>query len=489
MPKKLLLWLLPLLILAWLPTPAYAQEPPDSEADFIDWRELKTENFIIVYAESVFGVDDFDCACGIDEAEKYAAFIDQIYHDLTIVFDVELETPINLRLFPTEESYYEVNPLAEQLTGVIAHALNSRSEIAIAVPRTRNLTEEEIINNMRHELTHFFASYLSDGKLKAGFQEGIAQYLEKPTDRSNYDPAILKLAFEESRLLTWAELDQAQAVYSDPQVAYPQSLSIVSFLVDHYGFPTFVEFLKATASEPGYRSALEAAYIKSADELEAEWLTSLPEYFDRRWQINAVYAYDLSRVRELVAKAAYTDAEAELSSIVGLLETTHQSETLAEAEALLARAHQGQAAAALADEARQALEADNYPLAIEKGRAAIAAYETLDYRERIPEIQVYIQRAELGQGALAQLNQGEQLLTSFRFLEAEQKIREASVLLQSLDNQTASERGTTLLLQSAWQQSLIAYVLLAVGLALLVFNGLRRLFNRLSAEPVEVEFT
>jgi hypothetical protein len=46
-----------------------------------------------------------------------------------------------------------------------------------------------------------------------------------------------------------------------------------------------------------------------------------------------------------------------------------------------------------------------------------------------------------------------------------------------------------LLLQSAWQQSLIAYVLLSVGLALLIFNGLRRLFNRLSADAVEVEFT
>jgi hypothetical protein len=215
----------------------------------------------------------------------------------------------------------------------------------------------------------------------------------------------------------------------------------------------------------------------------------LPEYFDGRWQINAIYAYDLSRVRELVAKAAYTDAEAELTEIVGLLETTHQSETLAEAEALLARAHQGQAAAALANEARQALEADNYPLAVEKGRAAIAAYEALDYRERIPEIQVYIQRAELGRGALDQLKQGEHLLTSLRFLEAEQKIRGASILLQSLDNQAASERSTALLLQSAWQQSLIAYVLLSVGLALLIFNGLRRLFNRLSADAVEVEFT
>jgi hypothetical protein len=290
-------------------------------------------------------------------------------------------------------------------------------------------------------------------------------------------------------LLTWAQLDEATTVYSDPQVAYPQTLAIVSFLVDHYGLPKFLEFLRASATEPGYRSALEVTYGKSADTLEEEWLVYLPDYFAGRWQINAVYAYDLSRVRELVQKAAYTDAATELEEIVKLLETTSQPDILAEAEALLARAHQGQVAATLAAEARQALEANNYPLTVEKSDAAIAAYEALGYRERIAELQLYRHRAEVGQQALAQLDQGEKLLTSLHFLEAEETIKEATILLQSLNHQIAASRGASLLLQSTWQQSLVAYGLIAVGLLLLVFNGLRRLINHLSAEPVEVEFT
>ncbi len=488
MPKKFGILLLPLLFLMWLPGPALAQGP-DSEASRVDWQELRTEKFILVYADSVLGVDQSDCSCGIEEAQRYANFVDQVYTDLTTVFGLELKTPLNLRLFPTEETYYEVNPLARQLTGVIAHALNSRDEIAIALPRTKRLSDEEIINNVRHELTHFFASYLSDGKLKAGFQEGIAQYLEKPTAEADYNPTILKQAFEANRLLTWSELDQAESVYSDPQVAYPQSLSIVSFLIDRYSFPTFIDFLRASGAEPGFRSALQTAYGKSADTLETEWLAYLPEYFDGRWQINAIYAYDLSRVTELVNKAAYSDAATELTDIIALLESTNQDTTLAEAEALLARAHQGQAAGALADEARQALQAGSYPLAIDKGNAAIDSYEALGYRERIPEIQIYIHRAELGQGALDQLNRGERLLGSFRFLEAESQLQEATRLLQSLGNQAGAAQGQALLLKSAWQQSLLAYVLLAVGLAILIFNGLRRLINRLSANPLEVEFT
>lgn len=476
------------LLWIWLPAAIQAQGPTD-ETGTIDWRELKTENFVIVYAESVEGVPSTACECGIEEAEFYAGFVEEAYQDLVVIFGKELETPINLRLFPTEESYYEVNPVAEFITGVIAHAMNNREEIAIALPRTRPLTEEEIINNVRHELTHFFASLLSDGNLTTGFQEGIAQYVEKPTVRASYDPTLLKLAFEQDRLLTWDELDKSERVFADPQVAYPQALSIASFLIDQYGFPTFLKFIEANALEPGYRSALKTTYNKSAEALEAEWLAYLPEYFSGRWQINVIYAYDLSRMVNLVEHGAYTDAEAELAEIIQLLETTDQTDVLSEAELLLAEAHQGQAAGKLADEARQALEAHDYSTALTKGNDAITAYEEIGYRDRIPEIQVYIQRAELGQSAVDQLQRGEQLLESFRFLEAETQIYEATMLLQALDHQVAAQQGVELLQASTQRQNFLAYGMLSVGGLLLLFNGIRRLMHRLIAPPLEVEFT
>jgi hypothetical protein len=190
----------------------------------------------------------------------------------------------------------------------------------------------------------------------------------------------------------------------------------------------------------------------------------------------------------LVKNGAYTDAETELTEIVGLLESTNQAETLATAEALLAHAHRGQAAGALADETRRALQASDYTLAIAKGNTAIAAYEELGYRARIPEIQLYIHRAEIGHTALAQLAQGEQLLDSLQFIEAENEIYRATVLLQSLNDETAAQRGLDLLAQSTWQQSIVGYALLGVGLALLLVNGLRRLVNYFSANPLEGEF-
>jgi hypothetical protein len=194
-------------------------------------------------------------------------------------------------------------------------------------------------------------------------------------------------------------------------------------------------------------------------------------------------------VTELVNRGAYTDAELELQDIIALLETTNQVDTLDAAESLLARAHQGQTAGALADQARTGLQTGNYAAAIEKGNAAIAAYAVLGYRERIPEIQVYVHRAEVGREALNRLDLGEQLLDSLRFFEAETELFEATVLLQSLDNQAAAQRGIELLSQSAQRQRLLIYAMLAVGLSTLFFNGLRRFVDRFRANPLEMEFT
>jgi hypothetical protein len=289
--------------------------------------------------------------------------------------------------------------------------------------------------------------------------------------------------------LSWAELDQSNEVYRDPQVAYPQALSIVAFLIDRYGLESFLEFLAVSAQKPGYRSALNTAYGKSADQLEQEWLLYLPEYFAGRWKINAIYAYDLSQELELVNKAAYTAAESRLSEIVSLLEATDQVETLAQAEALLAQSRQGQAAGVLAGEARAALQAGDYPRAMEKGNAAMVAYESLGFQERIPEIQNYIYRAELGQAALAQLAVGQQQLEAFNFSEAERQLQQATALLQALGNDPAAQQGQALLTEVSWRQRLIMYVLLGVALLLIFFTSLRRIVNRFLAGPLEMEFT
>jgi hypothetical protein len=483
--RTLSLLLLSLLYLA-AATPTLAQSPADESVQ-VDWQELATNHFLLVYAESIES-DTENCACGIAEAERYTTFVDDIYLDLVTIFDVSLDTPINLRLFPTEESYYQVNPIAARLTGVIAHALNNRQEIAIASPRTQQMTETELATYIRHELVHFFASKLSDGKLTAGFQEGLAQYLETPPANFADSPGLLEQAQSQGRLLSWAELDEAEKVYSDPHVTYPQSLSVVAFLIDRYGLPAFLNFLHLSATEPGYRSALEGAYGQSAPVLETEWLAYLPDYIESRWQINAIYTYDLSRVTTLVNNGAYTVAEAELQEIITLLQSTHQPETLIQAQTLLAKARQGQNANALTAKTRAALQKHRYEQTIETGQQALTAYQSLGYSDRVPELKIYIHRAKTGQQALAQLQRGQQLLNTLNFRQAETEIYQATITLQALDDPAAAQ-GLALLTLLAERQSWLAYGLLGIGLILVLANILRRGLNRARLTPLEVEFT
>ncbi len=506
MIKKLIILLL-LLLMPYLYPREYsvqAQEPeptenqPSQELPLIDWQELKTEHFIIVYAAGLHSEQSLplECDfCGVAEAERYATFIDGMVQELTAIFwnlkasfEIPIDAPINLRLFPTEESYTIVNPLAKFIPGATAHASSERNEIAVAVSRTAELNEIQFINNIRHELTHLLVSHLSNNKLNIGFQEGIAQYLEKPAQDSGNAPALLQLAVEQNRLMSWDELNDSQAVYANSQIAYPESLSIVSFLIDSYSLPTFIEFIKATAQEPGYRSALETTYILSAEQLETEWRAYLPDYFAGRWQINAVYNYDLSRLTALVKQGAYSDAEIELAKVVDLLKTTHQLDTLAQANSLLTQAQQGKQATMLAHNVHAALQKGDYDLAMEQGHTAAEIYNALDQPERVQEVQTFIYRAEIGQHALQQLRHGENLLAMFRFFEAERIITDATLQLQALDNQAEAARGIALLHQSAEQQSYLAYFLLIAGILLLLANGAHRLINYWSANPLEVQF-
>ncbi len=478
-------------MLAWV-LPAQAQDaPPLEPTPAVTWQELETQYFIIVYADSItLDGAPLDCpACGPDAANRYATFVDQVYRDLADVFEIDLELPVNLRLFPTEENYRRVNLLADESAAAGQQATNGRSEIAVVLPRLQDLPEHAIANNFRQEMSHLFAAALSDNKLNSGFQEGTGQYLEKPDETTQDKINKLRAAWEQNALYSWAEMKDAQPFYDNPQVAYPQALSMVAFLIDRYGLPAYLDFIKISALEPGYRSALEAAYGKGADTLETEWQEYLPNYINQRWQVNAVYAYDLSHLEEMVNKGAFSDAEAELKATVALLQTTNQQDTLARAQALLDRVHQGQAASLLADEAYRALVNGNYPDAIEKGSSAIAMYQKIGYLDRIPEIQDHVHRATIGQKALNRLDHGEEMLNSLSFFQAERQIYEATVLLQSLGNQAAAERGIQLLHRSTERQRMLAYAIVGVGVAMLIFGLLRRLYNHFTADPLEVEFT
>src|SRR5262245_54472976 len=232
-----------------------------------DWNERRTDRFAILYT------------AGDEQAAKqYAGFVDTVYDEVAAIFAHKTATPVTLRLYPSIERYYDVNPLARGMPGIVAHADFRRHEVVVIVPQTLTQTPDEIQNNIRHELAHIVAAELSEDRLNTGFQEGIAQYVEHPSRELETKIRLLREYVNDDRLLSWSDLDDRDIVYRNPNASYPQSLSVVAFLIDRYSFAKLRTFLTDSARSSGYRSALQHAFGATPDELEQQWRAWLPEY-------------------------------------------------------------------------------------------------------------------------------------------------------------------------------------------------------------------
>jgi hypothetical protein len=445
---------LALALLLW-PSGALAQDS--------DWRERQTERFAILYI-------DGDQAT----AEHYAGFVDSIYDEIAAVFGHKTRTPVTLRLYPSLERYQEANPLARELTGVVAHADFRRHELVVVLPQTLRQTPEEVQNNIRHELTHLVAAELSDDRLNVGFQEGVAQYVERPAPELEQRVAALQRAYDGDQLLGWSDLDDRDQVYRNPEVSYPQSLSMVAFLVERFSFAKLREFLTIAARSSGYRSALERAYGATPDDLEQQWRAWLPGYLAGGYKRNALTAYDLSGVEAMLRQGRYADAKTELETAIEWLRTTEQDDVLAQAQQLLASSNAGLAAEDLASQARAALDAADYERAADLVAQARTAYAALEDGRQDAVLDAYAARAERGQRAAEVLSQAQAQARALRFPQARQAADQAAAEYLALGDRARAEQALALRGFLDQRQGLVGAVLLVLGILGVGASAIRR---------------
>lgn len=404
------LLILLLTICFWSPVHAQQQQT--------EWLERETTYFILLYTPE-------DKA----EADKYANFVDQVYEDVSVIFNYRTEPPITVRLYPSHEAYIDVNPLAPKVEGIIAHADFRHREVAVILTATERQTPQEVENNVRHELTHIIAAELSDNRLNTGFQEGIAQYIEKEPPGLERKVQMLSQARDQGLLMDWSMLEDREVIYNNPKISYPQTLSIVSFLIEHYGFSKFRDFLTITGRSSGYRSALQRTYEKSPADMEAEWLDWLPSFIDGGYQQNAVANYDLSHARQLLELGRYADARSELEQAISWLRT-RQEETetddveldaiVHDAEALLARSKRGEQAEQRAADARTALQQGEYTRAEQLIAEARAIYAELDDHRQDAVLDTFQARVERGLQAREAIEQARRFAGVLKFPQARQ---------------------------------------------------------------------
>lgn len=441
------------------PLPALAQTT--------DWREQRTERFAILYTDS--------------EARtvgQYAGFVDSIYDEVTAIFGHQTAVPVTLRLYPSDESYYQVNPAARGLPGVVAHADFRRHEVVVIVPQTLSQTPDEVQNNIRHELTHIIAAELSEDRLNVGFQEGIAQYVEHPSLELETKVHLLSAALQHDDLLSWSDLNDRDTVYKNPQISYPESLSMVAFLSERYSFAKLREFLTISARSSGYRSALERAYGQSPAALEQQWRAWLPSYLAGGYLHAMPNAYDLARAKDLLRLGRYDEAHDELETAIKWLSTTDQAAMLREAQDLLDRSVEGQRAVALANQARAALAANDYDRAADLAAQARRAYADLGNTQQDAVLANYAERAERGRRADAALNEAISLADAQRYPQARALLDQALAQLAALGDQPRVDRAIELRGILDRRQSLIGALLMLLGGGGLLASVARRLTVR-----------
>lgn len=433
--------------------------PVAASAQSEEWRDLATDYFVILYTP-----DDADVA------QDYATFVDDIYEELAAIFSHRTATPLTLRLYPTIESYQQVNPLARNMPGVVAHADFRKRELVIVLEQTVNQPAGGVQNNVRHELTHIIAADLSGNRLNTGFQEGIAQYVEEPTDELDTKINALRVMRDQGRLLTWNDFADRDIIYGEPEVGYPQTLSVVAFLVEQYGFSEFREFLTISARSSGYRSALERAYEVAPADLEEQWRDWLPSYIEGGYLHNSLTGYDLTAPRQLLQQGRYAEAQTELDSVVELLNAgvngtpnEQQQLALAEADELRTAIQQGQQAEQLAGEARGALEAGDYQRASQLVDQARTHYATIGDTRQNEVLSVYAERAQRGMRAEVQLAQAHDLVRTLRLPQARMAADTAAVEFAALGNTARLEEALELRGSLDWWQRLGGTMLIIFG--------------------------
>ena len=440
------------LLLSW-PAAAKAQNE-------LQWREQNTTYLAILYPDGY-----------ADEAAQYAAFADTIYEEVTTILGYRPDPPLTLRIYPTMEVYAQVNPLVRTLGGVIAHAHTGRREISIALPLLRNATEEDIRNVVRHELVHIIAAELSQGELSVMWQEGIAQYVERPAPIVDQKLIFLRGLYDYDRLLSWNELNAPGVMYGNPDLGYPQSWSMVAFLVEQYGMPAFIDFLQANATSNGYRAALQQVYGRSSSELEAEWQAQLGSWLARGSTAPIESGVNIASLQAAIDAGLYNDAVAQAEA---MLPTISDATTKNQVEVLLGQARRGVRAEQAANNTRTALANGDYAAAAQHLNDAQRFFAQLGRNDVTPVLTAYAEHLAQGQQAYTLLEQAKTSIARLRWISARQTLDQAALMFGQLGDPQGQQAAQQVLQTLNQRIRLLGFGVLVIVLLGLAWNIDRR---------------
>lgn len=351
----------------------------------MSWREQVMGDFTLLFPD---GFDEI-----INNINRLKNSLGDEYVKFTKLYNASLSLPINIRIYPNVGSFYCLNVITPTVAANDTHSHIGIREIALFGDRILNNLDQwqnESLNILRYELGVLITENITNSKAPPGLLAGVGMYMMDPN--IIFEQHSITISGIGDPSTTWRSLweDDANIILPEKRI---EAVSIVAFLIDTYGWPSFLQLLNDLRTSEGYRRSLMTVYGTDISTLQSEWEKYYPLYYQGRWQAHILYNFDLSAYQQMIAGGAYTDALLQLNNVIPFLEQINQSDELVQAQALLGRAKSGQEASALVVQARQALLNRQYEISIQLSDQAQAIFAQLGDTRRINELNGYRDRA------------------------------------------------------------------------------------------------
>jgi hypothetical protein len=201
--------------------------------------------------------------------------LDDAYEELSQLLHFRPEQKVVFRFLTPEEF--------RKHTGAPAwtSAMYLRGEVSIPVSKEKRTSPTELRRAIRHEYTHAVLSELSNRKCPAWLDEGVAQILEG--DLNPLLAPALKRWVESNREampLSWLRDGFMGLNEKIVPAAYAQSLFASQILVNKWGYPAVVSYLKLLAKGVNEERSFKLAFGITERQFERHLSSEMNRWID-----------------------------------------------------------------------------------------------------------------------------------------------------------------------------------------------------------------
>jgi hypothetical protein len=433
-----------------------------------DWTAQETEHFR-------FFVQTNDRMTAEAFVETYGTYAETAYDEISLLFKATADRKIAVYVYGDTAAFDAAMAVVprNEIDGIDAVADPRQFDVSIALPRFAGRSDLEAENQIRHATSHILAGIASGFNLPRGFDEGIAQYVERPnTPKLARIAAVVQSANLSGDLISWSELNRDVPPQGSDEMIAAQAYSVVAYLIQHQGLPEFQRFLAELKITPGWRDAMKIAYAPgTSDTLSKQWYEKIPMWASGDWRWNLFAGFDLSTARELLARGNYKAAQDTLQLSEQLFMSLDDQVRRDEVEVLKTQCAIGIQAEELMANTQQALERHTYDRAASYLAKAKAQYDQLPPEQRPDELLVtYEHLATVGAEAMIQLDSATGLAQSWGdYREARSSASEAGRTFASLGDEERRTQAESLLAELDTRQRRLVLMLGALAVLTLAW--------------------